>query len=301
MDHVETTTTTQRPIFVRGFSRSGGTLVVTLLDAHPQIGMSYELYPKLLEALGESQEQVDGLRFILGTSLSLKLACKRIEDRGLRTFVARSERGGLSARQLKGLLKEHVRAGDGFDTAEGQLRFIGRCGELAASLKKRPFWGMKCTNTFGAYHSVFPNASFINVIRDGRDVLASQLSIGTFNKTPKQVGTGWGKTHKRFREFRARPGARAYELFYERLAHDPEGETSKLCDFLEIPYEPSMLSFHDQKLSIYKTSHLSMDRISKPIDVSRIGRWRQELAEKDLEEFYSAAGSELRELGYTEG
>ena len=37
------------PIFIRGLSRSGGTLMVTLLDAHPDIAMSYELYPQMLE------------------------------------------------------------------------------------------------------------------------------------------------------------------------------------------------------------------------------------------------------------
>lgn len=36
------------PIFVRGISRSGGSLTATILDAHPDISMSYEIYPRLL-------------------------------------------------------------------------------------------------------------------------------------------------------------------------------------------------------------------------------------------------------------
>ena len=32
------------PIFVRHISRSGGTLVTTILDAHPDVAMSYEIY-----------------------------------------------------------------------------------------------------------------------------------------------------------------------------------------------------------------------------------------------------------------
>ena len=45
-------------------------------------------------------------------------------------------------------------------------------------------------------------------------------------------------------------------------------------------------------------SHLSMDRITKPIDESRVGRWRSELSEDDVERFYTAAGDAFTVLGY---
>jgi len=50
------------PIFIRGYSRSGGTLMVTILDAHPEIAMSYELYPNLLAP--ENGELIDIDRLI---------------------------------------------------------------------------------------------------------------------------------------------------------------------------------------------------------------------------------------------
>lgn len=56
------------PIFVRGYSRSGGTLMVTILDAHPDIAMSYELYPNLLISKNGTDIELDLLLEIFHVS-----------------------------------------------------------------------------------------------------------------------------------------------------------------------------------------------------------------------------------------
>ena len=50
--------TIKDPIFVKGISRSGGTLLVTLLDAHPDIAMQYEMYPENLFQNRKNSEPV---------------------------------------------------------------------------------------------------------------------------------------------------------------------------------------------------------------------------------------------------
>jgi len=59
-----------------------------------------------------------------------------------------------------------------------------------------------------------------------------------------------------------------------------------------------MLRFYDKGLTIYGTRHLSMDRISKPIDTDRIGRWRSELDEGELQDFYDIAADLMVDFGY---
>ncbi len=80
----------------------------------------------------------------------------------------------------------------------------------------------------------------------------------------------------------------------------PEEETRKICDFLNVSFEKSMLKFYEQDLSIYAgpSGHLSLKRISKPIDNSMAGRWKKDLNKSQLEDFYSVAGDAMFQFGY---
>lgn len=288
------------PIFVRGFSRSGGTLVVTLLDAHPEIAMSYELYPNLLDA---EEEQLDAgsIARAIGRSKSLRDAAKRMPTNGLRTFVTRCARGGLDPSSLSQLLVRHRDEGRGLDTVEEQLRLIELCCRWKMEIAGKSRWGLKCNNRYEEYLRVWPDAFFLNVVRDGRDVLSSQLKTGSFDNSPAAVGQGWSNTHQRFKVLMERPDVRAREIRYERLVTEPESETEELCAFLGAPFDPAMLEFHRRDLSIYRSHHLSMDRITKPIDSAKLGRWRSELTTAQVAEFLSTGGDMMRELGYLEG
>ncbi len=288
------------PIFVRGLSRSGGTLLVTILDAHPDIAMSYELYPNLL--LSETGEQMDLHQLLdtLSQSRNMKAASKKIEDRNLQIFLNRCPRGGLDNKDVAELLQKHIEEGQNFLNLEGQMRFIERCclAKMQAIGKSR--WGLKCLNQFEDYAALFPQAYFLNIIRDGRDVLASQLNTGSFKNTPKQVGEAWSNTHLRFRSLVQKSIIKGYEVFYEKLAQEPEQEIQNICEFLDISFDQSMLNFYKKDLDIYKTNHLSMNRISKPIDTAKIGRWKKELNEEHLKGFYSTAKAAMSVFGYFE-
>jgi hypothetical protein len=303
------------PIFVRGVSRSGGTLVVTLLDSHSCIAMSYELYPTLLlrfetpaavedraeykgprtESIPHDAEAVLGL---LRRHRDLKSALGDVTDRNLRTYLARCQRSGLSADSLSGLLQMHLDSGLSFETSNARMRFMEACCRAKMVAQRKTRWGLKCSNQFEEYLLLWPHAAFINVIRDGRDVLASQLTTGSFDLSPEQIGQGWANTHQKFRAFAKKSSARTLELYYERLVRDPEFEARAICGFLGVPFEASMLRFHEQRLTIYSASHLSMDRIKRPIDETRIGRWRKELSDEQLCRFMSVAGETMAELGY---
>jgi hypothetical protein len=287
------------PIFVRGLSRSGGTLLVTLLDAHPDVAMSYELYPTLLEP-----ESPGGVRFVQEIACVLRgswlrqRARARLPTRGVRTFVARCERSGLGLREVARLLEAHLDAGDSFDSTAGRLRFIERCAVRKMTREGKIRWGLKCNNRYDQYRSLWPSAYFLDVLRDGRDVLASQLTTGAFDSSPEEVAQSWVQTHQRFLALRDEPGVRAHLVRYEDLVTDPEPEIERLCAFLDLPPHPQMLDFHRRRLTIYRASHLSMDRISRPIDARRVGRWRKELAPEQVADFEAVAGDLLRRMNY---
>ena len=288
------------PIFVRGLSRSGGTLMVTILDAHPDISMSYELYPNLLEPLIQGKLNINDFFEILSKSSKGKKMERKPENRSIRIFVNRCPRGGLERKDLIFLLEEHLSSGDGFADSAGCLRFIERCATKKMMTEGKSQWGRKCNNNFEEYINIWPRARFLNMVRDGRDVLSSQLNTGSFNKTPVDVGRGWTNVHKKFRALVDDPRVRAYEVCYERLVCKPEGEVRQICEFLEVSFDKDILSYYRKDLTIYKASHLSMDRIRKPVDTSKIGRWKNELSERQLKEFYSTAMETMTRYGYLE-
>ncbi len=286
------------PIFVRGYSRSGGTLMVTILDAHPDIAMSYELYPNLLISKNGTDIELDLLLEILNKSKNNKTANKKIKDRNLQTLVQRCLRGSLDSKNLARLLKQHIADRNDFSDVKGRLRFIERCCVEKMKNADKSKWGLKCNNQYDDYLSMWPSACFLNVVRDGRDVLASQLNTGSFNKSPADVAEGWVKTHLRFRKLVDNQDVRAYEVFYEKLVNQPDEELKKICDFLSVPFEKSMLNFYQQGLTIYKANHLSMNMISRPIDSSKVNRWKKDLNENQLQEFYSVARDAMIMFGY---
>lgn len=287
-----------RPIFIRGLSRSGGTLMVTLLDAHPEVAMSYELYPTLLNINDGRPEKLMRIAATIENAKNVKQATIRLERDGLRTFLSRCPRGGLDHLDFARIIKRHAAGGLGLCTVTERLKLIEECCKAKMIAMGKTRWGLKCNNRYRDYLALWPNAFFLNVLRDGRDVLASQLRIGSFKNSAAEVAQSWASTNRRFRELICDTAVQAYEVCYERLVADPEIEIRNITKFLGIPFDISMLNYYRKDLTIYSTSHLSMNRISVAVDTSRVGRWKKELTPAQLEEFYKSADGALQEFGY---
>jgi hypothetical protein len=157
---------------------------------------------------------------------------------------------------------------------------------------------MKCNNAYDDYLRFWPQACFLNMLRDGRDVLASQLNTGNFRHSPRQVAKGWQTTHRRFQALVDRGNVKARVVHYERLTGNTEGELREICAFLSLEFDPAMLRHHELDLTVFKANHLSRDRLSGMVDTNRIGRWRNDLTADQLAEFFAVAGDELRRHGY---
>ncbi len=143
------------------------------------------------------------------------------------------------------------------------------------------------------------NAYFLNMVRDGRDVAASTLERRKgYKKTLGELGASWASTHLKFRMLVGDPSVNAYEVRYETLVTQPEKEIKNICSFLGLPFKKEMLKFYKKSLTVYSATHLSMDRISRPVDSSRVGRWKKELTKQQLIDFYSTAKKALIEFGY---
>jgi hypothetical protein len=126
------------------------------------------------------------------------------------------------------------------------------------------------------------------------------MNTGSFKVSPADLGRRWAETHRRFRTLLDRRDVHALEVSYERLAMAPRGELERICRFADLPFDETLLTFNRQRLSIYHNprGHLSRERISQPIDTTKIGRWRNDLTPPVVDQFMSTAGAEMSHYGY---
>ena len=299
------------PVFVRGMSRSGTTLLTTLLDAHPEVAMSYEIYPVLIrgrqrqsEGTPAEYDDLDVTELLGILAQPEKEWLKVLNERSLkdiRTFFARALRGGLSSNEIVAVLEAHDRRGLSLSDDDGRMAFVEGLALQKMKNQGKKRWGCKFGGRYDLYSSKWPDAYFLNIVRDGRDVLASQKNTGSFKPVVGKFARSWKQSNLDFREFSKSGNVKAMEVKYEALVQEPEKETIRICDFLEIPFRSEMLDFHKKDLTIFEKpmGHLSLERVSVPVDASKIGRWKSDLTDEELATFYEVASDAMDELGYS--
>jgi hypothetical protein len=75
------------------------------------------------------------------------------------------------------------------------------------------------------------------------------------------------------------------EVVYEEVVADTEGQTRRILDFLEMPWDDKCLEFHKTKKLV---NTASSEQVRKPIYKSSVERWRR--YEKHLGPLIKALG-----------
>jgi hypothetical protein len=138
--------------------------------------------------------------------------------------------------------------------------------------------------------AVYPDAAFVHIVRDGRDVARSLRSQPWGPATIEEAAAEWrdavraartdGPTLSRYREVR-----------YEDLLADPAGQASGLFEWLGLGVDDDVLkAVLDEAGVSYNT-----DPASPSIGT---GKWRTSLSPADLVAVDAVAGDLLAELGY---
>jgi len=280
--------------FVVGVGRSGTTLLRLMLDAHPDLAMPPET------------------GFIPG-------------------LIAAAKREGATPESLLEAITSHRKWGD-FPISEEELldrwRSLERLRarpavrafyELYAEKQSKPRWGDKTpgyTMYMRRISRVLPEARFIHVIRDGRAVALSRMRTLALRPTEmEKVARRWRKRLGKARE----QGAQLdhyLEVRYEELVREPEPNLRRVAEFIDLPWEEGMLSYHrrseerlaeldrdipawGKKLPRSAESRMALhQQTTKPPDETRIDRWRTELSADEVATFEREAGALLVELGY---
>jgi hypothetical protein len=278
-----------------GAERSGTTLLRLMLDAHPELAIPPETHfvPDVAELSSTGSELRHAFLDVLTQT---------------RTWHDMQ----IAEQELAAVL-ERI---DPFTVTEGLRAFYAlyarRCGKTR--------WGDKTPKYLrraADVERVLPEAHFVHLIRDGRDVALSARDAwpGRDSPIPAQARR-WRKDVKRGRSS-GRRRAHYLEVRYEELVRDPEEVLLRICTFCDLRYADDMLRYHETawtRLSelgdkvlpgggrARREVRLAIQaRTASPPQPQRAGRWRREMSSAELAEFEAVAGDLLASLGYELG
>jgi hypothetical protein len=274
--------------FIVGCPRSGTTLLQRIMDAHSLIAVTPETHWII--------------RYF--RKLTRKNAEPWVTSKLIPKLVAypRFLQLGVSREDLEQLL------GPGERTP--YQRFVTGIFDLYGRARTKPLVGDKTpgyARGIRELHHLWPDARFIHLIRDGRDVCLSAVSWNkpgkllrrapTWHQDPVATAALWWEWHVRM----ARETGRALdphlncELRYEALVADPAKACVQLCAFLGVPYDEAMLRFHENRTRFERG--LDTKEAWLPVTAG-LRDWRLQMSAEDVHRFELIAGDLLDELGY---
>jgi hypothetical protein len=277
--------------FFVGCPRSGTTLIQRLGNAHP-----------LLAVINEAEWIATWWEGRVGVASDGTVTPQLVESL---LSHKRFPRLGLEPERVAELVRD--------SGPKPYALFVTELFDLHGQAEGKPLVGEKSpgyVKHLATMHELFPDARFVHLIRDGRDVALSALdwkkgerSLGrypTWQDDPITTAAFWWEWHVRLgREVGASLGPDLYhELRYESLVDDPQDECRKLCGFLDLRYDEAMLRFHEGKTR--RKPGLGAKASWLPVTPG-LRSWRQQMPIEDLARFEAACGRLLDELGYVTG
>jgi hypothetical protein len=145
----------------------------------------------------------------------------------------------------------------------------------------------------------FPEAHFIHLIRDGRDVALSYLDTDFGVESLGEAAIYWDRFVRKGRSDGLRLGPRYREIRYEDLLADPEEVLRSLCEFVALHYDAAMLEYHRRADALLASTPRAEhhQRLRLP-PTAGLRDWRTQMDQHSLLLFEALAGDLLDELGY---
>lgn len=281
---IEDQTEGMRPLFMFGFERSGTTLLSMMVGAHPEIavplsvtGLWYRYARRLEDDYGHLATREDLERLV-----DALLAEERI-----RLWDVELDRDAV----LDGLAPGSFAA------------VVARFHELYALAKGKPLWAnidIATLEHMDLANRLFPQARFLHIVRDGRDVALSHETYRYGGSNTLECAERWVQQLRTNLKMGAMldPG-RYRTLRYEDLVLDSENTLREVCRFIGVDYSPAMLDYPQMVADKIPESRRSLwPALDKPPVKSKVYGWKQRMGAAKRMVFENVANGLLRELGY---
>lgn len=277
------TESTASPIFLLGVPRSGTTLLRMMMDSHPDI------------MCGPEAPWITGRRM-----------AEPVPNFGsLIMFLTTSEWGPVQA--MPGVNEDAI--------YELAAALIDQVMSKAARHRGKSRWAEKTPEniiSLPLLYRLFPQARFVHIYRDGRDVALSTVGChwkmlhtpaGHVENTYENSIKRWVDWIRELQADAARLTATVYALRYEDLVESPEPQMRRLLEFIGVPWHDDVLKPYEQKHDLTPPSRFQVvGEVSfyerKSIDPGSLYRWKRELGFWQRRKTRAIADKLLLELGY---
>ncbi len=229
------------PIFIVGMPRSGTTLVEQIIASHPRAGGAGEIL------------DLDRLLWDCGTDERERDWCQAMNS------LSRSQIDDLSASYLEGLRKRFPDMDHVTDKTLGNFHYIGMIRVM------------------------LPEAKVINCTRDPVDTCFScyqnYFTQGVpFSYSLEDLGNYYRLYSNLMKHWRRQLPGFVYDLSYESLLNDLEGESKKLLAFCGLEWNPACLNFHKTERPVETASAVQVRQPIYRSSIARAAHYRSHLA-----------------------
>jgi len=272
------------PIFIIGTERSGTNLLRLILNAHSAIAVPHpphimKFFQPLLPRYGNLAKDGNFRRLIADV-------CRMVELHPYPWEIIPDRERIFHEAAARELLCVYFAIYNQYREQTGKERWC-------------------CKSTFMIEHVAdilrfYPQARFIFMVRDGRDVAVSAKN-SIFNHYHVYYSARRWQHEQRIglNLLQALPAEQLMLLRYEELLAAPVETVKRLCDFLAVPYSEKMLEYHRfQEAKKSAGLSISWENTAKPVLGENRGKFRNLLTTQEILQFEVIAAAELRELGY---
>ncbi|MGQ0744844.1 MAG: sulfotransferase [Acidimicrobiales bacterium] len=266
-----------------GCGRSGTTLVRAIFDSHSQLAVTH--HAQFLVSMGrrrryyEGRTGLDTARFVTDLTASHRFAHTQLDPAEIRAAFTRPVPDLPTAlRQVLAMYAASQGKRRWADKTPGHVTRV----ELLASM--------------------FPEARFVHIIRDGRNSWVGYRDRGFGPKTVADAAFNWrGRVGRGRRAGLALGPGRYLEVRYEDLVSDPAGALAPVCQFLDLAFEPGMLDYHQRAETVLAglapADRQDFENLFRPL-TKGMRDWRTEMSGSEQATFDAIAGDLLGQLGY---
>ncbi len=280
---------TNAPVFVVGVPRSGTTLLAAMLAANSKLSCGPETH-----------------FFRRLSRVDVEELCAREfwPDKAVR-FICSITHTNFSTPERKPLLEKYeideTSISSYLSAREPSVANIlasVTCQYMLRMKKNR--WVEKTPDHIAHLQSVrkhFPDSPVIRIVRDPRDVALSLKKVPWGAQGFLEALVHWKKLQDLSREFFA-GDLLCYTLRFEDLIASPREQLQQLCGFLLEEFEESMLDTSTTGKQINSRNVAWKEKVSQPVDSSRVAVWRNELSRQENQLAEAVLGDELEANGY---
>jgi len=238
-----------KPIFLVGAERSGTTLLRLMLDHHPHIAFHSEFEFVVDYFRDNDYPLINDYYEYLATDRLFQSSNFEIDS-------------SLSYPQLVNSFLVQKREGTG-----------------------KHFVGATVHRHFDRLLQIWPDAKFIHIVRDGRDVARSCINMNWAGNV--WAGSDrWIEVEKLWSELKETISTDRYiEVHYETLISEPAKTLTGLCNFIGTSYDPAMLDYSQSTTYDLPNSKL-------------LWQWKSKLSRREIQLLEARMGNMLVKHGY---